>query len=180
VSDTAHNDSELRAADVAAPTPTQNLEPKEDPAGREPWEAEKAELEDRLLRTQAEFQNFRRRVEKERLELAEYASMEAVRTLLPILDDFERALKAESGAAGDYAKGIELIHQRLAAALHKMGLEPMECEGRPFDPNVHHAVEMVETDAAPDHTVLAEYQRGYNFKGRLLRPAMVKVAVQPK
>jgi molecular chaperone GrpE len=143
------------------------------------WEAEKAELQERVLRTQAELQNFRRRVEKERMELSEYASMEAVRALLPILDDFERALKAENGG-GDYAKGMELIHQRLFGQLQKLGLEPIESAGQTFDPHVHHAVEMVETDEAPDQTVLAEFQRGYNFKGRLLRAAMVKVAVQPK
>ena len=143
------------------------------------WEAEKAELQERVLRTQAEFQNFRRRVEKERLELSEYASMEAVRALLPILDDFERALKAENDGS-DYVKGMELIHQRFGAQLHKLGLEPIVSEGQQFDPHVHHAVEMVETDEAADQTVLAEFQRGYNFKGRLLRAAMVKVAVQPK
>lgn len=147
------------------------------------WEAEKAELQERVLRTQAEFQNFRRRVEKERLELSEYASMEAVRQLIPVLDDFERALKAhvptETGG-GEYVKGMELIHQRFGAQLQKLGLEPIVSEGQPFDPHVHHAVEMVETDEAPDQQVLAEFQRGYNFKGRLLRAAMVKVAVQPK
>jgi molecular chaperone GrpE len=131
------------------------------------------------LRAQAEFQNFRRRVDKERAEFAEYASMEAVRTLLPILDDFERAVRAEC-ADKEYAKGMELIEQRFAAALQKLGLEPMVAQGQPFDPNLHHAVEMVETTEVPDHTVLAEFQRGYNFKGRLLRAAMVKVAVQPK
>jgi molecular chaperone GrpE len=142
-------------------------------------EAEKAELQDRLLRTQAEFQNFRRRVDKERLELAEFASMEAVRALLPVLDDFERALRVEPSDK-EYAKGIELIYQRLFETLKKLGLEPMETEGRPFDPHLHHAVEMVETEEAADHTVLAEFQRGYYFKGRLLRAAMVKVAVQPE
>lgn len=148
-----------------------------DPAAA--WEAEKAELQERVLRTQAEFQNFRRRVEKERLELSEYASMEAVRTLLPVLDDFERALKAENGG-GEYVKGMELIHQRFSAQLQKLGLDPIVSEGQAFDPHVHHAVEMTETDEAPDQQVLAEFQRGYNFKGRLLRAAMVKVAVQPK
>jgi molecular chaperone GrpE len=182
VSETAHNETESRAADTPAPVPTAAPESAEDPAGRqapEAWEAEKAELQDRLLRTQAEFQNFRRRVEKERLELAEYASMEAVRALLPIVDDFERALRSDPGTS-DYAKGIELIHQRLVAVLQKLGLEPIHSEGQRFDPNLHHAVEMVETSEAPDQTVLAEFQRGYNFKGRLLRPAMVKVAVEPK
>ncbi|MEO8099879.1 MAG: nucleotide exchange factor GrpE [Acidobacteriota bacterium] len=142
-------------------------------------EAEKAELQDRVLRTHAEFQNFRRRVEKERLELSEYASMEAVRSLIPVLDDFERAVQAQN-SGDDYAKGMELIHQRFTAALQKLGLEPIVSQGQAFDPNMHHAVEMVETGDAPDQTILAEFQRGYNFKGRLLRAAMVKVAVQPK
>ena len=75
---------------------------------------------------------------------------------------------------------MELIRQRLFDTLKKLGLEPIVAQGEPFDPHVHHAVEMVETEDVPDHTVLAEFQRGYNFKGRLLRPAMVKVAVEPK
>ena len=140
---------------------------------------EKAELNDRLLRSQAEFQNFRRRIEKEKLELIEYASTEAVRALLPIVDDFERALKIET-ADKEYAKGVELIYNRLFESLKRLGLEPIPCEGQHFDPNLHNAVEMVETDEVPDHTVIAEYQRGFNFKNRLLRPAMVKVAVAPK
>ncbi|MBZ5635334.1 MAG: nucleotide exchange factor GrpE [Acidobacteriia bacterium] len=141
--------------------------------------AENSELQDRFLRFQAEFQNFRKRVDKDRLELSEYASMEAVRTLLPIIDDFERALQTET-ADKTYAQGLDLIRQRLFDALKKLGLEPIIAQGEPFDPHIHHAVEMVETGDAPDHTVLAEFQRGYNFKGRLLRPAMVKVAVEPK
>jgi molecular chaperone GrpE len=148
-------------------------------AQRDALAGEKAELHDRLLRAQAEFQNFRKRAEKERIEFSEYASTEAVRTLIPILDDFERALKVES-ADQEFNRGIGLIYQRLFESLKKLGLEPMDSAGHPFDPNLHHAVEMVETDEAADHTVLEEYQRGYNFKGRLLRPAMVKVAVEPK
>ena len=148
-------------------------------AGRDQLAAEKAELHDRLLRAQAEFQNFRRRVEKERVELFEYASTEAVRTLLPVLDDFERALKMQATDM-EYVKGMELIYQRLYEALKKLGLEPIVSTGQPFDPHIHHAVEMVETAEAADHVILDEFQRGYNFKGRLLRPAMVKVAVQPQ
>jgi molecular chaperone GrpE len=148
-------------------------------AERDRLAAENSELQDRFLRAQAEFQNFRKRVDKDRLELSEYASMEACRTLLPIIDDFERALETET-ADKKYAHGLELIRQRLFDALKKLGLEPMVVVGEPFDPHVHHAVEMVETEDAPDHTVLAEFQRGYNFKGRLLRPAMVKVVVEPK
>ena len=148
-------------------------------AERDRLAAENAELQDRMLRAQAEFQNFRKRVDKDRLEFNEYASMEACRTLLPILDDFERALETES-ADKQYAQGLEMIRQRLFEALKKLGLEPIVSLGQPFDPHVHHAVEMVETEEQPDHTVLGEFQRGYNFKGRLLRPAMVKVAVEPK
>jgi len=140
---------------------------------------EKAELQDRILRAQAEFQNFKKRVEKERSELYEYASMEAVRALLPVLDDFERSLKAES-ADKEYVKGMELIYQRFFDALKKLGLEPIVSAGQAFDPHIHHAVDMVETEEAQADTVLEEFQRGYNFKGRMLRPAMVKVAVQPQ
>lgn len=140
--------------------------------------AERAELRDQVLRGHAEFQNFRKRADRERVEFAEYASTEAVRALLPILDDFERALRVES-LDQEYAKGMELIYQRLYESLKKLGLEPMDSQGTRFDPHLHHAVEMVETDEAEDQTVLAEYQRGYNFKGRLLRAAMVKVAVAP-
>lgn len=139
---------------------------------------EKMDAEDRLLRLQAEFQNARRRAEKDRAEFAEYAATEAVRALLPIADDFERALKIET-ADKEYAKGMELIYQRLFESLKKLGLEPVESAGLAFDPHIHHAVEMVETDETADNTVIDEYQRGYNFKGRLLRPAMVRVAVEP-
>ena len=139
---------------------------------------ERDQFKDQLLRAQADFQNFRKRQERERLELFEYASMEAVRVLLPVLDDFERAMKTES-ADKEYSAGIDLIYNRFYETLKKLGLEPMDSQGKPFDPQIHHAVDMVETEEAPDHTVLDEFQRGYNFKGRLLRPAMVKVAVQP-
>ena len=140
---------------------------------------EKAELQDRVLRSQAEFQNFKKRVERERSELFEYASMEAVRALLPVLDDFERSLKVESGDK-EYVKGMELIYQRFYDGLKKLGLEPIISEGQAFDPHVHHAVDKVETEEAAPDTVLEEFQRGYNFKGRMLRPAMVKVAVEPQ
>jgi molecular chaperone GrpE len=147
----------------------------------EPWTKEKAELEDLLRRRQAEFENFRRRVERERSDFAEYAGMESVRTLLPILDDFERALKAArtAGTEGELMKGIELIYKRLSEALMKQGLEPINTEGQTFDPHQHEAVQRVEQEAAEEGAILEEYQRGYNFKGKLLRPSMVKVAVRP-
>jgi len=144
--------------------------------------SEKAALQDRFLRRQADFENFRRRVGKERAEFAEYAGMESVRAILPVLDDFERALKAAPGGEGpdrEYVKGIEMIYERLLGILKKLGLEPIAALGEPFDPNVHHAVETLQSEEAEDHTVLEELQRGYNFRGRLLREAMVKVAVKP-
>jgi molecular chaperone GrpE len=145
-------------------------------AERDRLAKEKSELLDLLQRRQAEFENFRRRVERERSELFEFATMDAVKTLLPILDDFERALKVEH-ADREYARGMELIYQRLYEALKKMGLEPIPTEGTLFNPHIHHAVEMVDTKEHPDQTILEQYQRGYNFKGRLIRPAMLKVAV---
>jgi molecular chaperone GrpE len=147
-------------------------------AERDRLAAEKADLQDRFLRRQAEFENFRRRVEKEKVEFSQYAASEAVQMLLPILDDFERALRQES-ADKEYVRGMELIYQRLLDTLKKLGLEPITSAGQSFDPYIHQAIERVETEEADDHTILEEYQRGYNFKGRLLRPAMVKVAVKP-
>jgi molecular chaperone GrpE len=146
-------------------------------AERDQLAKEKRELQDLLQRRQAEFENFRRRVEREKTEVFEYAGMDTVKSLLPILDDLERALKVES-ADKEYARGMELIYQRFYDVLKKLGLEPIATKDGQFDPHVQHAVEMVETDEYPDHTILEEYQRGYNFRGRLLRPAMVKVAVK--
>jgi len=141
--------------------------------------AESQDLQDRLLRRQAEFENFRRRAERERADILEYASTDTVRSLLPIIDDFERALKVES-ADKEYVRGMELIYNRLSEALKKLGLEPIEAVGQMFDPNLHHAVDREETQEHEDQKVLDEYQRGYYFRGKLLRPAMVKVAVRAK
>ena len=138
---------------------------------------EKNDLMDRLLRRQAEFDNFRRRAEREKADVIEYANTETVRSIVPILDDFERALRVDP-TGKEYIRGMELIQQRLSDALKKLGLEPISAKGLQFDPHIHHAVEMAETDQVEDHTILEEYQRGYNFRGRLLRPAMVKVAVK--
>jgi molecular chaperone GrpE len=140
---------------------------------------EKNDLLDRLLRRQAEFDNFRRRADREKAEVIEYANSESVGAIVPILDDFERALKVEN-TGSEYSRGMELIYQRLSDALKKLGLEPISAKGQKFDPHVHHAVDRVETADAEEDTILDEYQRGYNFRGRLLRPAMVKVAVKKK
>ena len=138
---------------------------------------EKQELQDRVLRTRAEFDNFRRRVDREKSEILDYASMDTSKALLPVIDDLERALQVECSDR-EFAKGMELVVGRLVESLKKLGLEPVESVGMKFDPNLHHAIERVETKEAEDQTILAEFQKGYNFKGRLLRPALVKVAVE--
>jgi molecular chaperone GrpE len=145
---------------------------------RDQLAASKAELEDRLLRRMAEFENFRRRVDREKAEIREFSAMETIRHLLGVLDDFERGLKVET-ADKEFARGMELIFQRLWGELRKMGLEPIDTEGQTFDPHMHHALEMRETPEREDHSILEELQKGYRFRGRLLRPAMVRVAVAP-
>jgi molecular chaperone GrpE len=140
--------------------------------------AERDSLLDRLARAQAEFENARRRAAKEQQEFRDYAAVDVIKPLLPVIDSFERALGAKSGAA-DFRGGIELIYKQLQDALAKLGVRPVPAVGEPFDPHYHEAIEMVETADAPDHEVLEELQRGYKFKDRLLRPAMVKVAKNP-
>jgi molecular chaperone GrpE len=145
-------------------------------AERDQLLTEKSDLQDALLRRAAEFDNFRKRTERERSDLCEYAAADAVSAMLPVLDDLDRALKMQT-ADDDFVKGVELIYQRMVEVLAKLGLQPIEAVGQPFDPNFHHAIEMVQTDEHEDQTVLAELLRGYTFKGRLLRASMVKVAV---
>jgi molecular chaperone GrpE len=147
-------------------------------AERDRLASEKAEIEDRLRRAWAEFDNARRRGERERSDFLQFAAMDLVRSLLPVLDDFGRALKVETSGK-EYAKGIELIYQRFYDTLKKMGLEPIETAGKRFDPNQHEAVQRAQTEEAEDQAILEELQKGYNFKGKLLRPAWVKVAVRP-
>jgi molecular chaperone GrpE len=147
-------------------------------AERDRLAAENAELQDRMLRLRAEFDNARRRFERERADFRQYAAMEAVREILPVLDDFDRALKHET-ADREYARGVELIYQRMTESLKKLGLEPIETEGQSFDPNIHEAMQREHTEDAEDQAILGELQKGYTFKGKLLRPAWVKVAVRP-
>lgn len=137
--------------------------------------AERDQLLDRLARLQAEFDNYRKRSQREQTEFKQYASTEVVRSLLPVIDNFELALKTQA-KEGDFRSGIELIRKQLYDVLAKLGLEAIPAKGELFDPHVHEGIEMVETDEAPDNTVLEELQPGYRFKDRMLRPAMVRVA----
>jgi molecular chaperone GrpE len=142
--------------------------------------AERDTLIDRLARSQAEFENARKRAIREQQDYREYAVSDILKSLLPILDSFERALQASSNDGTDLRSGVELIYKQLLDALSKAGLRPVPARGEPFDPHLHEAIEMVDTDEVEDHHVLEELQRGYKLKDRLLRPAMVRVARNPK
>jgi molecular chaperone GrpE len=141
---------------------------------------ERDTLIDRLARLQAEFENARKRTAREQQEFREYAVADAVKALLPTLDSFERALQTSLADKSEFRGGIELIYKQLQDALLKMGLRAIPAKGEPFDPHLHEAIEMVDTNDAEDHQVLEELQRGYKLKDRLLRPSMVKVARNPK
>jgi molecular chaperone GrpE len=143
----------------------------------EALQREKDALQDRLLRTAAEFDNYRKRMDRERRDLAEYAAADILNDLLPILDNFERALQAPATPDTDaFRKGIELIHKQMLELLKKRGLTPIEALGTDFDPNFHQAVIHEVSAAHREGEVMAELQRGYLIGERLLRPAMVKVA----
>jgi molecular chaperone GrpE len=140
---------------------------------------ERDELYDRLLRKTAEFDNYRKRIERERREQADQAIAGLLQELLLVVDDFDRALTADTsddGGAASYRRGVELIHSKLTDVLRKYGVRPIEALGADFDPNLHQAV---VHESSPDHRegeVIGELRRGYLIGDRLLRPAMVKVA----
>jgi molecular chaperone GrpE len=141
----------------------------------EKLKAERDALLDRLARLQAEFDNARKRAVREQQDFREFAAADVIKNFLPTLDSFERALKA-GGDAGDFRNGIELIYRQFQDALQKVGVQPIVAVGQTFDPRIHEAIEMVDTRDVPDHQVVDELQRGYKYKERLLRPAMVRVA----
>jgi molecular chaperone GrpE len=160
-----------KAADESAVSETEKLR------------AERDALLDRLARLQAEFDNARKRAVREQQDFREFAAADVIKNFLPILDSLERALKAggdsnsnSNSNSNDFRNGIELIYRQFQDALQKIGVQPIVSVGQAFDPRVHEAVEMVDTSEVPDHHVLDELQRGYRYKERLLRPAMVRVA----
>jgi len=173
-------DRELPASeDGDSPTqPVANPESTGPESEVQRMKAERDSLLDRLARTQAEFDNARKRATKEQQDYRDYAVADTLKSLLPVLDSFERALQIKSDAS-DLRSGVELIYKQLQSALARLSVNPIASKGEPFDPHYHEAVEMVETSDAPDHQVIEELQRGYKFKDRLLRPAMVKVARNP-
>ena len=139
-------------------------------------EAQLKEKSDRILRLQADFENFRRRTAKEKEELAAVITQNLLTDLLPLLDNFERAMAVEQTDDEAFQKGVEMIFTQLREVLDKHGLEGIEAEGKPFDPNVHQAVMRVENPDVEDGTITQVLQKGYQAKGKVIRPAMVQVA----
>jgi len=139
--------------------------------------ADRDALQDRLLRTAAEFDNYRKRIDRERRDQSEAAAFSLLSEVLPVVDNLERALQAPSGPeAAAFRAGVELILRQMVDLLRKRGVTPIEALGAHFDPRIHQAVSQETSDAHRDGEVMEELQRGYMLGERLLRPAMVKVA----
>ena len=156
---------------------TEQREPEAQEQALDALRKEKDALQDRLLRVAAEFDNYRKRVERDRRDQAESATAEALSDLLPIIDDLERALKAPAGGEVEgFRKGIELIHQQMIELLRKRGAKPIDAVGTDFDPRYHQAVVQESSADHREGEVMEEFARGYVLGDRLLRPAMVKVA----
>ncbi len=133
------------------------------------------EQNNRLLRLQADFDNFRRRSRQEKEELSQVVAGEVIRELLPVLDNFERALAAPGGDAAQIRAGVELVYRQLGGILEKLGVTPIAAVGSQFDPACHEAVMRVEDAGQPDGLIVGELQKGYEISGKVLRPSMVKV-----
>src|SRR6516162_1311763 len=176
-------DHELPAGDEDQPSSASvEVRPSTEAAGPEAdiqrLKAERDTAVDRLARMQAEFDNARKRAAKEQQDFRDFALTDTIKTMLPVVDNFERALQSKSEPA-DFRAGVELIYKQFRHVLTKLGVQPIDAKGQQFDPRFHEAVEMVDTPDVADHEVLEEWQRGYKYKDRLLRPAMVKVARNP-
>jgi molecular chaperone GrpE len=141
--------------------------------------ADRDQLFERLARLQAEFDNARKREQRERSEFRDYATGNVVEQFLPVLDNFELALKA-SGSADQLRTGVELIVKQMDEIVRSLSVQPIETVGTMFDPHLHEALDSVEREDVPDHQVIEEVRRGYRIKERLLRPALVRVASNPK
>ncbi|HSB10671.1 MAG TPA: nucleotide exchange factor GrpE [Blastocatellia bacterium] len=171
------------ADDASDPAPSQTGQLSQLQAQVEALTAERASLYDQLLRRQAEFENYRKRVERERGQLYQRGRDDVLVQFLPVVDNFERALSSLETSEGDaeaLRHGVELIHKQFKDALSKFGLEPVESVGQTFDPHLHEAVTTEATDKHKENTVIEEFQRGYKIGDRLLRPAKVKVASSPE
>jgi molecular chaperone GrpE len=159
-----------------AATTATSTEPAEQPDAAE-LQKQRDDYYDRLLRKTAEFDNYRKRTDRERLQLSEAAAADLIEELLPLVDDMERALRVETGPEADpIRRGVELIHKQLLETLRKRGVKPIESLGADFDPHFHQAVAHEPAEGHREGEVTEEFRRGYMLGDRLLRPAMVKVA----
>lgn len=171
---------ELPAAEAAQEDSQAAVAQQPVSAGESP-ELQKLRAErDNLLYRLADLENARKRAARDQQEFREYALADAIKTLLPTLDSFERALQVSREEKSELRSGVELIYKQFQDALTKLGVRQIAARGELFDPRVHEAIETVETTEAKDHQVLEELQHGYKLKDRLLRPAMVKIARNPK
>jgi molecular chaperone GrpE len=139
-------------------------------------EQQLAELNNRLLRLQADFDNFRRRSRQEKEEYFKYANQDLIAALLPVLDNFQRAIAANTNQDDSFAAGVNMIYKQVVEVLTRAGLEQIEAAGALFDPNLHEAVMSVESEEYGANTIIEEHQKGYRLKERVIRPSMVKVA----
>jgi molecular chaperone GrpE len=177
-SDPKENATPVSEETAAGPPPAISIETSQ---ANEKLKEEMAELYERLLRKQAELENFRKRAQRERAEFRQYANENLIRDLLPVLDGFERALRQRAPAVPEtFYQGMELLYRQLFEVLARAGLEAIETSGQLFDPHYHQAAETVEEAGRRDQEIVEELQRGYKLKHRLLRPAIVKVAVKPR
>lgn len=164
----------------AAAGEAQTTEPAMVPAAEfDKVKAERDQLLDRVARLQAEFENARKRAEREKQDFRDFATGNVVEQFLPVIDNFDLALKA-TGNADQLRSGVELIIKQMQEVLQKLQVSPVPAVGEDFDPRVHEALGTVERDDMPDQTVAEEIRRGYRLRERLLRPAMVRVAHNPK
>ena len=176
----AHADEADEAEDAASESAENENEETQEPqdevaAQIEKLTADLKEKEDRALRLQADFENFRRRTSKEKEELAAVVTQGLLKDMLPLLDNFERAMAAEAKDGEAFQKGVEMIFTQFTEILKKNGLEHIEVEGQKFDPNFHQAVMRVQNADMEDDDIAQELQKGYMVKGRVIRPSMVQV-----
>jgi len=167
------------AAPIGPPAAAPEAEVLVSRAELEQLKGERDQLLDRLARLQAEFENARKRAERERVEYRDYATGNVVEQFLPVLDNFELALKA-NGTAAQLRHGVELIVKQMEEVLRQLQVNPIATVGEPFDPRIHEALGSVEREDLPDQHVAEEIRRGYKLRERLLRPAMVRVVHNPK
>jgi len=169
------------ADEAAMPTDRPEDAAAELDTGGPDLEKERDAYRDQALRARAEFDNFRKRIERERQQMTARATEEAVRDFLPIVDDLERALAADPGDVnGSFHQGVQMIHRQMVEMLRRRGVEPIDAIGQDFDPNIHEAVAYEPAEGRREGEIIGELRRGYRIGDRLVRPSMVRVAQETR